>query len=75
MTTPESHTEQYEKNENETLCYSKLAREGISLMLNNKQNEAERLFKTYPENIQMNAGFAFAVVTVSLKIYLKNKAK
>ncbi|KAK9736506.1 Iml2/Tetratricopeptide repeat protein 39 [Popillia japonica] len=73
MTTPESHTEQYEKNENETLCYSKLAREGISLMLNNKQNEAERLFKTYPENIQMNAGFAFAVVTDALMTFEDDK--
>ncbi|KAI4456614.1 tetratricopeptide repeat protein 39 family member [Holotrichia oblita] len=70
MTTPESHSEQHEKED--TSCYSRLAREGILLLLNNKQSEAEKLFKAYPENIQMNAGFAFAVVTVSLTMYEKN---
>lgn len=63
MTTPESGSNEHDTQE--VICYSKLAREGISLLLNNKQNEAEILFKTYPQSIQMNAGFAFAVVTVS----------
>lgn len=64
-TTPENRSKENVKKE-EVLCYSKLAREGITLLLNNKQKEAEILFKTYPEIIQMDAGFAFAVFVVSV---------
>lgn len=63
MTTTENDLSQNEKEQN--ISYSKLARDGITLLLNNKQHDAEALFKSYPDSIQMHAGFAFAVVMVS----------
>lgn len=44
----------------------KLARHGINLLINNKQEEAEALFKQYPDSLQMYAGYAFAVFIVSI---------
>ncbi|KAF5280249.1 hypothetical protein FQA39_LY18072 [Lamprigera yunnana] len=39
----------------------KLARKGIQLLINNKTNAAEALFKTTPESIQLYAGYSFTV--------------
>ncbi|KAK4874861.1 hypothetical protein RN001_014221 [Aquatica leii] len=39
----------------------KLARQGIQLLINNKTNAAEALFKTKPECIQLYAGYSFTV--------------
>lgn len=44
----------------------KLARHGINLLINNKSEEAETLFKRYPDNLQMFAGYAFVVFIVSV---------
>lgn len=44
----------------------KLAKHGINLLINNKQEEAETLFKQYPDSLQMYAGYAFAVFIVSI---------
>lgn len=42
-----------------------LARYGINLLLNNKQDEALKLFKAYPESLDLSAGYAYTIFTVS----------
>lgn len=49
----------------EDIPHWKLAKHGINLLINNKQDEAEALFKQYPDSLQMYAGYAFAVFMVS----------
>ena len=65
MTTPNDKS-----TEREDDCpHWELAKRGVWLMLNNKQRDAEDLFKKYPQSLQMNAGYAFVVFAVSFLIY------
>lgn len=43
----------------------KLAKYGLSLLINNREKEAEALFKRYPDNLQMFAGYASIIFIVS----------
>lgn len=43
----------------------KLARDGIDLMINNKNKEAERLFLDNLDNLQMYSGYSVVVFMVS----------
>lgn len=46
------------------------ARRGIILLLNDKNKEAEYLFKNSPPNIHMTAGICYVTFMVSLNKFL-----
>ncbi|CAH1116013.1 unnamed protein product [Phaedon cochleariae] len=50
-----------------------LAREGIKLIINNKIDQAEKLFSKYPESIVMLAGHSFAIMIDALMSYEEEK--
>lgn len=51
--------------ENEDWC---LAKKGIQLLLNNKIDEAETLFRSRKENVQMAAGHCFITFMVRAQL-------
>lgn len=46
----------------------KIAKTGIDLLLNNRIDEAEKLFKTNFDNIQTAAGYSFLTFIVSMVV-------
>lgn len=50
-----------------------LARYGISLIINNKAVEAQDLFKTHSDSIQMSAGYSFALFIDALLSFEEDK--
>lgn len=45
----------------------KLARNGIELLINNKTNEAEELFKQHLDSLQIYAAYSCTLFMVNLK--------
>ncbi|XP_022916644.1 tetratricopeptide repeat protein 39C-like isoform X2 [Onthophagus taurus] len=63
------------ENTQENPIYWKLAREGISLLLNNKQKEAEALFKLHQGDLNMATGYVYAVFVDALMSFEEDKIK
>ncbi|KAF2893225.1 hypothetical protein ILUMI_12944 [Ignelater luminosus] len=72
MATSESLTISEQINE-EQIPRWKLARRGVQLLINNKADEAQTLFKKYPNDLQMYAGYSFAVFMDALMTFEDDK--
>lgn len=60
-----------EQTSEEQIPRWKLARQGVQLLINNKADEAQTLFKKYPNDLQMYAGYSFAVFMVRIGLYMQ----